>query len=79
MTIHPGLANFLIPSIREINKKQLQRSIETLLDSLPSNELMICLENMPQKTYIMLDELNIEEIISLMVRMKAQVLSITLL
>ncbi|MFW9999014.1 MAG: sugar phosphate isomerase/epimerase family protein [Candidatus Hodarchaeota archaeon] len=62
MTIHPGYANFMLGSIREINKEQLKRSIHTLLDSINHNKLKICLENMPQDAYIMTDTNNIEEI-----------------
>ncbi|NVM36017.1 MAG: TIM barrel protein, partial [Candidatus Lokiarchaeota archaeon] len=48
MTIHPGFANFLLPSIREFNRSQLKRAIFRLLDYAMNENLMICLENMPQ-------------------------------
>ncbi len=64
MTIHPGLANFLINSIREFNKVQLKRAIHKLLDFSNELNLAICLENMPQNAYIMTDNKNIEEIIN---------------
>ncbi len=63
MTIHPGLANFMIESIREYNKIQLTKAIETLLDFTKNLNLTICLENMPKNTHIMLDENNIYEIL----------------
>ena len=68
MTIHPGLANFLIESIREINKIKLKDSIIKILDATASMDLTICLENMPKRARIMLDELNIEEILNLIGR-----------
>ncbi len=64
MTIHPGLANLLINSIREFNKVQLKRAINKLLDFSKDLNLAICLENMSQKAYIMTDDKNVEEVIS---------------
>lgn len=62
MTIHPGYANFLLSSIREINKGQLKLAIHELLDSIDNQKLNVCLENMPQDAHIMTDSNNIEEI-----------------
>ncbi len=62
MTIHPGYANFMSNTIREINKKQLKWAIHALLDSIDIQKLKICLENMPQDAYIMTNSNNIEEI-----------------
>jgi len=62
MTVHPGLGNFLLESIREINKNQLKNAINLLLDFTSKIDLTICIENMPKNTHIMLDEINIEEI-----------------
>ncbi len=62
MTIHPGYANFMLSSIREINKAQLTRAIHELLDSINNQKLKICLENMPQDAYIMTNSNNIKEI-----------------
>ncbi|MFX1567300.1 MAG: sugar phosphate isomerase/epimerase family protein [Promethearchaeota archaeon] len=62
MTIHPGYANFMLSSIREINKAQLKISIHRLLDSINNQKLQICLENMPRDAHIMTDSSNIEEI-----------------
>ena len=62
MTIHPGLSNYLIETIREYNKQQLKRAVNKLLEFTSSMELTVCLENMPKNTNIMLDENNIEEI-----------------
>ncbi|MHA2182303.1 MAG: sugar phosphate isomerase/epimerase family protein [Promethearchaeota archaeon] len=60
LTIHPGLGNFLINSIREHNKVQLTNSIYKLLDTAKNLPISICLENMPQNCNIMLDEKDIE-------------------
>ncbi|MHA1931699.1 MAG: sugar phosphate isomerase/epimerase family protein [Promethearchaeota archaeon] len=60
LTIHPGLGNFLINSIRDHNKVQLTNSICKLLDSTKNLQVSICLENMPQNCNIMLDENDIE-------------------
>lgn len=62
ITIHPGLANFLIDSIRNFNKVQLKRAIHKLLDFSNDRNISICLENMPQKDLIMTDEKNIEDV-----------------
>ena len=62
LTVHPGLANFLINSIRNHNKVQLAHSIQKLLNSTNNLKVDICLENMPQNCHIMLDENDIEEI-----------------
>jgi sugar phosphate isomerase/epimerase len=64
MTIHPGLGNFLINSIREFNKMQLAQSIKSLLDFTNGMDITICIENMPKNCYIMSDENNIEDIFS---------------
>ena len=64
MTIHPGLANFLLESIRDYNRIQLASTINVLLDFTNKLNLTICLENMPKNTHIMLDQDNIEEILN---------------
>lgn len=56
LTIHPGLANFLINSIRDYNKVQLAKAIHKLLDPINNFDIRICLENMPKNCHIMLDE-----------------------
>ncbi|TKJ21141.1 MAG: hypothetical protein CEE43_10710 [Promethearchaeota archaeon Loki_b32] len=68
MTIHPGLGNFLLPSIRQINRIQLKHAIFRLLDYTINENLMICLENMPQNTHMMTDNKNIEEVFSMIGR-----------
>lgn len=68
MTIHPGLANFMISSIHEYNKIQLKEAVNKILDFTSKKNLIICLENMPKKAYIMLDDKNIEEIFNLINR-----------
>ncbi len=62
ITIHPGLANFMLSSIREYNKKQLKNAIHKLLDFTNNQKLLICLENMPQNYHIMTDNANIDEV-----------------
>jgi sugar phosphate isomerase/epimerase len=62
ITIHPGYANFMLGSIRELNKEQLNKAIHRLLDFTNKQKLLICLENLPQNAYIMTNDLNIEEI-----------------
>ena len=64
MTIHPGLANFLLESIRSYNTKQLSTALKTLLDYTSNLNLTICLENMPKNTHIMLDQDNIDEVLN---------------
>lgn len=64
VTIHPGLANFLINSIRDYNKVQLAKSIHKLLNSIKNFNISICLENMPKNTHIMLDENDIKDTFS---------------
>ncbi|MBA7670409.1 endonuclease 4 [subsurface metagenome] len=61
LTIHPGLANFLINSIRDYNKVQLAKSIHKLLNSINNSDINICLENMPKNCHIMLDENDIKD------------------
>ena len=61
MTIHPGLANFLL---KDYNKQQLKYAIDQLLKFTSKYNLIICLENMTKKAGIMLDERNIDEIFS---------------
>jgi len=68
ITIHPGIANFLLPSIREFNKIQLKNSIFRLLDYALNENIKICLENMPRNTYIMTNNINIEEVFSFISR-----------
>jgi sugar phosphate isomerase/epimerase len=63
MTIHPGLANFLLESFRAYNTKQLSSAINILLDFTKNLNLTVCLENMPKNTYIMLDQDNIAKIL----------------
>jgi sugar phosphate isomerase/epimerase len=64
LTIHPGLANFLINSIRAHNKLQLAQSIHKLLNSIKNSDINICLENMPKNAHIMLDENDIKDTFS---------------
>ncbi|MBY8990085.1 MAG: sugar phosphate isomerase/epimerase [Candidatus Lokiarchaeota archaeon] len=64
LTIHPGLANFLINSIREYNKNKLAQSIQKLLSSMNTSDVRICLENMPKNCHIMLDENDIKNTLS---------------
>ncbi len=54
VTIHPGLANYLIESIKLLNQTRLVEAINSLLNSVEKLGLTVCLENMPKKTNIML-------------------------
>ncbi len=60
LTIHPGLANFLLSSIRAFNKINLIEAVNKLLDSVANSNVMICIENMPKNTNILLDEKELE-------------------
>jgi sugar phosphate isomerase/epimerase len=62
MTIHPGLANFLLESLRGFNRIQLSRALKKLLDCTKNLNLTVCLENMTKNTRIMLDQDNIAQI-----------------
>jgi len=64
LTIHPGLANFLINSIKDHNKVELTKSMHKLLDTTNILSVNVCLENMPQNCYIMLNESDIEDTFS---------------
>ncbi len=61
LTIHPGLANYLLESFRDYNRIQLARAINIILDMTKNLDISICLENMPKNTHIMLDQDNIKE------------------
>ena len=64
MTIHPGLANFMLKLIRDYNSIQLAKAINILLDFTCNLNMTICLENMPKNTHIMLDQDNIAKILN---------------
>ena len=68
ITIHPGLANFMLSSIRELNKHQLKNSIHKLLDFTTIQKILICLENMPQNAHIMTNNSNIIEVFEIIGR-----------
>jgi len=68
ITIHPGLANFLLESLRGYNRIQLAKAISSILDLTKNLDISICLENMPKNTHIMLDQDNIEEVLRLVNR-----------
>lgn len=48
LTIHPGLANFLIPSLKSNNEIILVKRVKDLLNSIQNHEQVICIENMPK-------------------------------
>jgi sugar phosphate isomerase/epimerase len=54
----------MIKTIQDYNKKQLKYTIDQLLNFTSKYDMIICLENMTKQTGIMLDEINIEEILS---------------
>jgi sugar phosphate isomerase/epimerase len=62
MTIHPGVANSMIKSLREYNKIQLVKALNNLIDSINDQNFIVALENMPKDTFIMLDHNNIIDI-----------------
>ena len=64
MTIHPGLANSMIKSLRDYNHQQLVKALSILIDHIDDKEFILCLENMPRDTNIMLDDMDISEIFS---------------
>jgi sugar phosphate isomerase/epimerase len=68
LTIHPGLANFMLTSIRELNKDHLKKAIHKILDFTNNQNFLICLENMPKKAYIMTDNKNIDEVYTTIAR-----------
>ncbi len=61
LTIHPGVANFLINSIHKYNKKQLIKALKVLLDSISDLDIKVCIENMPKKAKILLSENEIKD------------------
>jgi sugar phosphate isomerase/epimerase len=63
MTIHPGLANFLLESLRSYNTRQLSRALKMLLNFTKNLNLTVCLENMTKNTHIMLDQDNIAQVL----------------
>ncbi|MFW9988754.1 MAG: sugar phosphate isomerase/epimerase family protein [Candidatus Odinarchaeota archaeon] len=65
ITIHPGSADFIVPLIREFNKAQLKSAIHKLFATKINENLMICLENMPQNYHIMTNNKNIEEVLQI--------------
>ncbi|HEC37268.1 MAG TPA: sugar phosphate isomerase/epimerase [bacterium] len=68
LTIHPGLANFLINKTRKFNILRLKQAIQSLLDFSKNTKVSVCLENMPQNTYIMTENNNIEEVFKIIDR-----------
>ena len=61
MTIHPGIANSMMQSMRNYNKKQLSNAITKILQTINDSNFTLCLENMPQTAHIMLDQDDIED------------------
>ena len=62
MTIHPGIANSMIESLRNYNYQQLVIALNKLIDRIDDKAFILCLENMPKDNHIMLDEFNISDI-----------------
>ncbi|TFG25124.1 MAG: sugar phosphate isomerase/epimerase [Promethearchaeota archaeon] len=61
MTIHPGIANSTMQSMRNYNKKQLSKAITKILQTINDSNFTLCLENMPQTAHIMLDQDDIKD------------------
>jgi len=68
LTIHPGVANFLINSIKKYNSRRLIDATNALLDAIADKELTLCIENMPKNANILLKIDEIEEFFSNMER-----------
>ncbi|TFF89743.1 MAG: sugar phosphate isomerase/epimerase, partial [Promethearchaeota archaeon] len=64
MVIHPGVANFLINSIKNYNTNQLIKAVNKLLDAVADLDVIVCMENMPKKALMLLKEKEIEEFFS---------------
>ena len=64
MVIHPGVANFLINSIKNSNTKQLIKAVNKLLDAVTDLDVMVCMENMPKNVLMLLKEKEIEKFFS---------------
>lgn len=59
ITIHPGVANFLIKAIKGFNNKRLIEAVNSLLNAVGNANVIVCIENMPKSTNILL---NIDDI-----------------
>ncbi len=64
LTVHPGNGHYLVSSIREYNRKQLINAVNELLDATANLDVTICIENMTKETYMLGDEIEIEEFLS---------------
>ncbi|MFX1571227.1 MAG: sugar phosphate isomerase/epimerase family protein [Promethearchaeota archaeon] len=60
LTIHPGFGDFLVKPLREFNKTNLVNAVNILLDYTNTMEIDLCIENMPRRNYMLLDENEIE-------------------
>jgi len=65
MTIHPGIANSMMQSMRNYNKMQLSKAITKILESINDTSFTLCLENMPQTAHIMLDQDEINDTLTI--------------
>ena len=54
LTIHPGVANFLIPPIKTFNISRLVSAVHDLLDGTKGMDIKVCIENMPKNAGILL-------------------------
>jgi len=48
LTIHPGIANYLIKSILQYNQEKLINGIDEIVDNTKDFNVLICVENMPK-------------------------------
>ena len=55
LTIHPGLANFLVKSIHKYNNLNLIASVNEILEALNGVSIRVCIENMPRMVNMFLD------------------------
>ncbi|MHA1488130.1 MAG: sugar phosphate isomerase/epimerase family protein [Promethearchaeota archaeon] len=64
MTIHPGVSNLPVPSLKEGNTKILIKRVNELLDAVADFDVTICIENMPKETGMLLTQKEMEAFFS---------------
>ena len=59
LTIHPGIANYLIKSISQYNQEKLIKGIDEILVNTKNFNVKVCVENMPKmvKFFLIIDEI----------------------
>ena len=64
MTIHPGVSNLPVASLKEGNTKILIKRVTELLDAVADLDVTICIENMPKETGMLLTQKELEDFFS---------------